>query len=298
MMRFAGNPLERASEFRGDPAWIAARRAEAQVLPLWGLKVLVAREPSAAVRLPAGQAEGLAGPNAISVFLGLDKGTPLFALDISGLAEDPVQGPLAGFGRFEDLRPAAALLPEGDAAILGEAKALIDWHQRHRFCPNCGAGTDLADGGWRRVCPRCAAEHFPRTDPVVIMLPVFADHCLIGHNKRFPPALYSCFAGFVEPGETIEEAVRRELREEVNMAVTAVRYHKSQPWPFPSALMIGCYAEAASRDFQIDGHEIEAARWISKDEARARLDGTIHDAIALPNPIAIARALISDWAEN
>src|SRR5262249_39139920 len=159
----------------------------------------------------------------------------------------------------QDMRPAALLLPGADTAILGQAKALIDWHQRHSFCPNCGAATTLADGGYRRLCPQCAAEHFPRTDPVVIMLPILGDHCLLGHNKRFPPALYSAFAGFVEPGETIEEAVRRELREEVTLDVGTVTYHASQPWPFPSALMIGCYAEARSRDFQIDGHEIEAA---------------------------------------
>ena len=295
MMRFAGNPLERASEHRADPAWIAARRAEGLILPLWRLKVLVAE--GRAARLEPARAAGLADPHAPCVFLGLDKGTPLFALDVSDLPEDPTGGVLAGLGTFEDMRPAAAMLGHEDAAILGEAKALIDWHRRHRFCPNCGAGTDLADGGWRRLCPHCSAEHFPRTDPVVIMLPIFGDHCLIGRNKRFPPALYSAFAGFVEPGETIEEAVRRELREEVSLQVQGVRYHKSQPWPFPSALMIGCYAAAASRDFQIDGHEIEAARWIGKEEARARLAGKIEDGIALPNPIAIARALIRDWVE-
>ena len=199
------------------------------------------------------------------------------------------------------MRPTAFLLPDRDTAILGQAKALIDWHQRHRFCPNCGTATDFADGGWRRVCPRCTAEHFPRTDPVVIMLPIFTDeqghdHCLIGRNKRFPALLYSAFAGFIEPGETIEEAVARELREEVHLKIGAVRYHASQPWPFPSSLMIGCYAEVLSRDFQIDGKEIEDARWMDRKEIRARLEGKIDDGIKLPATIAIAYHLIKNWA--
>lgn len=297
MISFSGSPLERASEFRADPAWIAARRAEALILPLWRLKVLVGADQRA-VRLEPGRCEALAAPDAPSVFLGLEAGRPLFALDISGAAEDPTTGPLAGLGEFRDMRAAAFVLPDADTAFLGQAKALIDWHQRHGFCPNCGAKTQFADGGYRRVCPHCAAEHFPRTDPVVIMLPVHEDHCLLGHNKRFPQGLHSAFAGFVEPGETIEEAVRRELREEVALEVGAISYHASQPWPFPSALMIGCYAQAGSRDFQIDGHEIEAARWMSKEEARARLADTIQDEIKLPVPIAIAHHLIKDWANS
>jgi NAD+ diphosphatase len=301
MMSFSGNPLDRASERRADPAWIAARRAEALFLPLWRLKVLLAGPEGAlrAARLRPERCETLAVADAPCVFLGLENGRPLFALDISLAAEDPaLAGPLAGLGAFHDMRPAAFLLPETDTAILGQAKALIDWHQRHRFCPNCGTATNFADGGYRRICPHCAAEHFPRTDPVVIMLPVDGDCCLVGHNKRFPGPLYSAFAGFVEPGETIEEAVKRELREEVNLAVGTVTYHASQPWPFPSALMIGCYAQARSRDFVTDGTEIEAARWMSRDEVRARLADAIDDGIKLPVPIAIAHHLIKDWAKG
>jgi NAD+ diphosphatase len=300
MMSFSGTPLDRASEFRADPAWIAARRGEARFLPLWRLKVLVTGPEGAmtAARLAPELCDPLAAADAPCVFLGLEHGQPLFALDISQAADDPATGPLAGLGEFRDLRPAAFVLPDGDTAILGQAKALIDWHQRHRFCPNCGAVTDIADAGYRRICPRCAAEHFPRTDPVVIMLPIDGDHCLVGHNARFPGPLYSAFAGFVEPGETIEEAVRRELREEVNLAVDAVIYHASQPWPFPSALMIGCYAAARSRAFKIDGKEIADARWMTKDEVRGRLLGKIEDGINLPAPIAIAHHLIRNWAER
>ena len=307
MLSFSGNPLARASEFRSDPAWIAARRAEALILPLWRLKVLVAGQEGSwqAARLAPAQCEGLAAADAVCVFLGLDNsmdsegGRPLFALDISEAAE----GSLAALGEFRDMRAAAAILPPQDTAILGQAKALIDWHQRHGFCPNCGAATHFADGGYRRVCPQCGAEHFPRTDPVVIMLPTFVDeegedHCLVGHNQRFPEGLFSAFAGFVEPGETIEEAVKRELREEVDLRVSAITYHASQPWPFPSALMIGCYAQAQSRDMRIDGKEIVEARWMDRGEIRARLAGTIQDEIKLPNPIAIAHHLIRDWAES
>ena len=150
----------------------------------------------------------------------------------------------------------------------------------------------------RRINPHCEAEHFPRTDPVVIMLPLFEGTCLIGRNARFPNGLYSAFAGFVEQGETVEEAVRRELREEANVTVSAIRYHTSQPWPFPSSLMLGCYADAASTDFRIDGEEILDARWITKDEMRARLKGDIQDAIQMPSPIAIARRLMHDWANG
>jgi NAD+ diphosphatase len=306
MMSFSGNPLDRASEHRTDPAWVRARRPEALILPLWNLKVFVTGAPEApkAGLLKPGVGEALAASDAPMVFLGLDGKQPLFALDISAAADDPaLAGPLAGLGAFREIRDAAFILPEADLAILGQAKALIDWHQRHRFCPNCGALTGMMDGGYRRLCPQCMAEHFPRTDPVVIMLPVFTepdgqDYCLVGRNVRFPGALYSAFAGFIEPGETIEEAVQRELREEVNVAVSDITYHASQPWPFPSTLMIGCYARALSRDFKIDGEEIEEARWLSKAEARARLAGESSDDIRLPVPIAIAHHLIRDWAAS
>ena len=295
MISFSGNPLNRASESRTDPAWIAARRAESLMIPVWRNQVFVRN--AGAVFLKPGPWEKLAAPEAVCVFLGLDGAQPLFALDISAV-ENPRTGPLAGLGEFLEMRPAAFLLPDRDTAILGQAKALIDWHQRHRFCPNCAAATQLRDGGYRRVCPACAAEHFPRTDPVVIMLPTHQDHCLVGRNTRFPPALYSAFAGFIEPGEMVEEAVARELREEVALKIGAVRYHASQPWPFPSSLMIGCYADALSRDFQIDGKEIEAARWMDRHEVRACLGGKIEDGIALPIPIAIAHHLIKDWANK
>ena len=286
-MAVSGNPLDRASYHRADEAWLAARGAEGLFLPFWQNRPFVAG--TRAGFLPwRSEWEG-----APCVFLGLDGDQPLFAVDLPGDSEPILEG-----GSFQEMRPAAFALPARDTAISGQAKALLDWHKRHGFCPNCSSATQIMDGGYRRLCPACGAEHFPRTDPVVIMLPIFGDACLVGRNQRFPPQLYSAFAGFVEPGESMEEAVRRELREEVNLETGAVTYHATQPWPFPSSLMLGCYAQALSRDFKIDGHEIEDARWLTRDEARTRLANQIEDEMKLPVTIAIAQYLIKDWANT
>ncbi len=286
---FCGNPLARASYRRSGSAWLAAQKLAGLFLPFWENRPLVA--DNRAVFLPWREAwRGLT-----SIFLGLDGDQPLLSVELGGENE-----PRLAEGHFQEMRASAFVLPGRDIAIAGQAKALLDWHKRHGFCPNCGAATEMRDGGYRRLCPNCNAEHFPRTDPVVIMLPVFrhadgTEECLVGRNKRFPLPLYSAFAGFVEPGESMEEAVRRELREEVNLEVGAVSYHASQPWPFPSSLMLGCYAQSLSRDFETDSHEIEAARWLTKDEARTRLAGEIEDQVKLPATIAIAHYLIRDW---
>lgn len=284
MLSFTGNPLDRAGAQRADPAWLAAQLQAGLFLPFCDGRVLL--EDDKALFLPwRPQWEGRT-----CVFLGLDGTQPLFTVDVTEDASLP--------GSFTEMRPAAFLLRGRDCAIAGQAKALLDWHRRHGFCPNCGARTEMRDGGYRRVCPNCEAEHFPRTDPVVIMLPLFEDKCLIGRNARFQGGLYSAFAGFVEPGETVEDAVRRELMEEVNLEVGAIRYHRSQPWPFPSSLMLGCYAEARSLDFKTDGTEIADARWLTKDEARQRLAGAVEDEIKLPTAIAIASRLIRDWVSH
>jgi len=285
-LSFTGNALDRASYHRADPAWLAARKADGLFLPFWQNRPFVQADRVAFLSWRA------AWENHLCVFLGLDGDQPLFAVDLPGENE-----PALGEGAFQEMRAAAFVLPARDTAIAGQAKALIDWHRRHGFCPNCGHATDLMDAGYRRLCPACRCEHFPRTDPVVIMLPLLGDRCLVGRNKRFPPGLYSAFAGFVESGESMEEAVRRELMEEVNLLAGAVRYHASQPWPFPSSLMLGCYAEALSENFRIDENEIEDARWLSKAEARARLANEIEDEIKLPVTIAIAHHLIKDWVQ-
>jgi NAD+ diphosphatase len=304
MIPFSGNPLDRASEKRTDVEWIAARRRDASslILPVWRLQPFIlggekAAPPVELGLLRPGLCDSLAAPDAPCIFLGLEGQNAMFALDISA-APDPVgEGPIAGLGHFRDARAAGATLPMKDAAIMGQAKAMIDWHKRHGYCANCGAATRLVDGGWRRICDQCKTEHFPRTDPVVIMLATHGDACLVGRNKRFPGNFYSALAGFMEPGETIEEAVRRELLEEVNLKVGSVHYHATQPWPFPSSLMIGCLAEAESRDFKPDGEEISDARWLDRDTARRLIAGERMPDISVPPAVAIAHHLIKAFAD-
>jgi NAD+ diphosphatase len=199
-----------------------------------------------------------------------------------------------------DLRSIAVqgLVSAEHLAPLAEAKALLHWHARRHFCSNCGNSTEIVQAGWRRDCTRCKAQHFPRTDPVVIMLAVNGDRCLLGRQSRFVPGMWSCLAGFVEPGETIEEAARRETLEEAGIRCGTVRYFASQPWPFPSSLMIGCHAEAVSHDIVVDHDELEDARWFSRDEAAAMLMRTHPDGLATPPPMAIAYHILRAWVER
>jgi NAD+ diphosphatase len=181
---------------------------------------------------------------------------------------------------------------------LAEAKALLHWHARHRFCSNCGAATDLIDGGWKRACPACKSEHFPRTDPVVIMLAVRGDRGLLGRSGRFAATMWSCLAGFVEPGEAIEDAVRRETLEEAGIRCGRVNYLYSQPWPFPMSLMIGCHAEALNDEIVMDANELVGARWFSKDECAAMLMRKHPEGLTCPPPVAIAHHIIRSWVES
>jgi NAD+ diphosphatase len=198
-----------------------------------------------------------------------------------------------------DLRSIAVqgLVPAEELGILAMAKSLLDWHSRHRFCANCGAPTQPAQAGFRRDCAACNAQHFPRTDPVVIMLITRGDTCLMGRQPRFADRTYSCLAGFLEPGETIEAAVRREILEEAGIRVGEVRYLTSQPWPFPSNIMIGCIGEAVSDEINFDREELEDARWFTKDDVRRMLDGT-HEQFVAPSPIAIANHLLREWVRG
>ncbi len=305
MIPFSGNPLHRASEKRSDATFIEAKRRDPSslVLLLWRLQPFLlgpdnTPAPLELGLLRPGLADSLAAPDAPSVFLGLEGNNAMFALDISA-AHDPANvGPLVGLGHFREARGAAMLLGARDAAILGQAKAMIDWHQRHGFCARCGAATIVADAGYKRVCPSCNTEHFPRTDPVVIMLATHGDACLVGRGKQFPPGMFSALAGFVEPGETIEEAVRRELMEEAGVKTGCVTYYATQPWPFPSSLMIGCFAQAENRDIKIDETELAEARWLERDLARQLLTGNSVQGLWVPPPIAIAHHLIKAWAES
>ena len=305
MIPFSGNPLDRASEKRIDAEWVAAKRRDPSsfILPMWRLQPFIlgpenAKGPIEAGFLRPGPAESLAAPEAASVLLGLENGQAYFALDISAARDPANEGPLAGLGHFREMRGASMLLPAKDTAILGQAKAMIDWHQRHGFCARCGGITVIADAGYKRVCLNCKAEHFPRTDPVVIMLATYGDQCLVGRGKQFPRGMFSALAGFIEPGETIEEAVRREIREEAGVRIGAVRYYATQPWPFPSSLMIGCLAEAESQEITIDESEIVEARWVERDVVRAVLGGDQSHGFWLPPSIAIAHHLLKAFAEG
>jgi NAD+ diphosphatase len=298
---FAGNPLDRAGDRRDDADWLAEQGAspDAMAMVLWEGRPLI--EAGAEPRLA-----WLALSHARAVvpdrelFLGLWKGAPCFAVEVEGSA-DPAAGPLAGLGAFHEMREAAALLPGPDAAMAGTAKSLFDWRRRHGFCAACGVESENGSGGWKRICPACGVEHFPRVDPVTIMLAIYKGGtepvCLLGRQAAWPEGRMSALAGFLEPGETIEAACAREIEEEAGLTVTAVRYHSSQPWPFPSQLMIGLVCEVDSGEATPDQTELEAVAWLTRDEARACLEGT-HPSIKAPPRFAIARTLLQAWVDG
>jgi NAD+ diphosphatase len=291
------NPLVRHSAERDPDA--LARHADnpeaAMVLVTGDLPILTAGDPGTAL-LPAAVLRKLPGHHE-QVFLGTLRDRPVIATLAAPEAAELFQSDPA----FEvtDLRSIAVrgLVPAEELGILAMAKSMLDWHARHRFCANCGAPTDAAQAGFRRDCSACGTQHFPRTDPVVIMLIARGDKCLLGRQSRFAPKMYSCLAGFLEPGETIDDAVRRETFEEAGVRVGKVEYVTSQPWPFPSSIMIGCIGEAESEDIVIDRTELEDARWFSREDIR-RMLAEEHEEFAAPSPIAIARHLIREWAKS
>jgi len=296
---FGGNPLDRASERRADAAWLAGLldHVDSRVALLSELKPLArAGSPPSIAWQPLAPWRGLMDSGATWLLLGLADGRARFALDVTAATT-----PLPADAAPGDMRALAAEMDGADAAILGEARALIDWHARHRFCAVCGTPSKVESAGWCRRCPSCKAQHFPRVDPVVIMLPVLGERCLLGRNARRAGARFSCLAGFVEPGETLEEAVRREVREESGLIVARVRYMASQPWPFPSSLMCGFVAEATGDTLKIDHTELATARWFTRDEVLAMAarsaagDGA---ADSLAPPIAIGHQIARRWASG
>ena len=311
---YAADPLDRASALRDDAAAIAALRArpDARVL-LIARDMPVVRRASVGLEplLPLAEVEALGGARVEALLGLLQDGAPVYAAlmpdDVVVEQADASDGfldrrVLVIPGRDElemvDIRSLAAggLIPAPQASMLATAKSLLAWHARRSFCSNCGAKTVVGAAGWRRECPACHMQHFPRTDPVVIMLAIDGDACLLGRQRRFPRGMYSALAGFLEPGETMEQAVRREIMEEAGIACGAVRYFASQPWPFPSSLMIGCFVEAESRAITVDKVELEDARWFSRDETRALLEKRHPDGLSAPIPMAIAHHLIRAWA--
>jgi NAD+ diphosphatase len=233
----------------------------------------------------------IASADAPLLFLGVDAaGHARFAIELADAA------PLEEAGRFDDLRAVGPRLDPGDLAAIGCAKSIFDWHARHGFCAKCGHPTKSVEAGWKRECAICKSEHFPRVDPVVIMLPTFEERCLLGRQARWPRGMQSALAGFVEPGETIEEAVARETLEEAGLTVSEVRMHSTQPWPFPSSLMIGAICAVANDALTLDPQELESAHWFSRADALLLLRGE-HPEYFAPPAFAIAHQLLKTWVE-
>jgi NAD+ diphosphatase len=297
---FTVSSIERAAERRADPDALAALQRDPHARAYVISGELVALWKGADIHDPLftlPQARGL-GPTAELVFVGLIAGAPRFAVGLDPAAAESMK---AGSELVvTDLRSIAVrgLVEAEHLPPLAEGKALLNWHMRHRFCSNCGVATDVVEGGWRRDCPTCRGQHFPRTDPVAIMLPVAGARCVLGRSHRFQPGMWSCLAGFVEPGESIEDAVRRETREEAGIVCGRVSYFASQPWPFPTSLMIGCHAEALSRDIIIDRAELDDARWFDCEEVATMLLRSHPAGLTTPPEMAIAYHIIRAWVEE
>jgi NAD+ diphosphatase len=297
---YAGTGIERAAERRRDPAAMAllTSHPEARSYLVSGEIVILHPVDGGIDPLFTLAEVKEIGPQTETAFLGLLDGAPRFA---TALAADVIERLKTRSDiTLSDLRSIATrgLVDPVHLPPLAEGKALLGWHSRHRFCANCGAATMLVESGWRRDCPACSSQHFPRTDPVVIMLVTDGERCLLGRSHRFQPGMWSCLAGFVEPGETIEDAVRREVREETSIVCGRVGYCLSQPWPFPSSLMIGCRARAITNDIVVDQSELADARWFDREELASMLARRHPDGLSAPHPVAVAYHLIRDWVEN
>jgi len=272
---FAGPGIDRADALRDRPEAVAALLALPDARALAWDGGVPALDSTGALRW--GEVRGDE-----TLFLGLDNGAPRFAA-----LPESVAGPQA--------RTLLAQLGRDDAPLFAAALSLSSWHLRHGFCSVCGAASAMVRGGWARRCPSCDAEHYPRVDPVVIMLATFEDRLLLGRQPQYPPGRYSALAGFVEPGESIEAAVAREIGEEAGIAVTDVHYLASQPWPFPSSLMIGCTATATGDALTIDHDELDDARWFTRDEVAAAMSGDPTAPFLAPPRFAIAWTLLDHW---
>ena len=297
---FAGNSFDRGDHERRDEELLKKmiRQDNTKLLPFHKLQPLVRRNPDAELAwIGHDFLDGLPDEAGGPKFLGFDANrTPHFAVDISAV-EDPAKiAALASDAAFEDGRSAATDIPQDQSGILAQARANLNWHSQHRFCSVCGTESQSFRGGLMRQCPNCSSQHFPRTDPVAIMLVYKGDKCVMGQTlARQNSSFYSCLAGFMDQGEAIEEGVRREVMEEAGLKVGKVTYHSSQPWPFPSSLMIGCHAEAISDEIVADPGEMADVRWFTKDEVKLALEDRL-EGVNIPGPIAIAHHLIKAWA--
>eukprot|EP00842_Homolaphlyctis_polyrhiza_P005409 jgi/Hompol1/586/HPOL_005361-RA len=297
---FAGNPLNRQSSRRSSPAGLAHDREERGVyLPFRDLKMLWKPATKRLAHLTASellQHMDHASLAARAVYLGLDEASnvPYWAIDPS-------------IGEFTEVRPGAFALPRHEAAMVAQARSIIDWNSRYQYCSGCGTKTSMGDAGYKRICPNssCIAHKgvqsfsYPRTDAVVIIAVSSIDgsKILLGRQEKWPEKMYSCIAGFMESGETIEEACRRECIEETNIRLGPISYHSSQPWPFPSQLMIGCMGSAVSEDISLADDELQDAKWFSRQEVTDAIDG-VSSTLKMPSPASIAYQLVSTWARQ
>lgn len=295
---FGETGLERMSERRTDTDWLRTitESTDAVVLPIWRSRNLIffQGDSPAAVRLSLREIRAALSDEVHPIFLGYRDGTPHFAIDLSHM-DDPLRLPeLSGKGEFTDIREPGLHMPREDGGLLAYIKAIANWHQTHKFCGRCGSPCEPREGGHMRQCinPDCNSQHFPRTDPAVIMLVSAGDKIVLGRKKGWPADRYSILAGFVEQGETLEGAVVREVMEEVGIPVTNVRYHSSQPWPFPANIMFGFFAEAQSETIKVCDDELDDARWFHRDE----LIEEARQYAEKPHSISIARRLMSEWA--
>ena len=284
---FAGAFVDRSGERRKDPDWLEAAltNRDTRFLPVWDDRCLAGGDPPAAVLLERAAIARFIGEDNV-VFLGLFRNQPAFAVGISGADE----APFGELGEFRDLRYLGTVLPPDEANLIAHARALVLWHNATLFCSKCGSAAQPDAGGNLRRCsnPACSQQVFPRTDPAIIVLVADGDRCLLGRQASWPEGRYSTIAGFVEPGESVEDAVRREVYEETNIRVGAVHYHSSQPWPFPSALMLGFVAEANSDDIVLNDGELEDARWFTREQLKS-------GDVGLPFRISIARRLVDHF---
>jgi NAD+ diphosphatase len=303
---FGGSGLDRAQALRGDPAALQAAWAGARVLPLWRGRVCVTDEGDATALVWIGPDHPVLQGAGERILLGRDEGTACFAVDISashspaaaaGGSFDATREPHPAFAPdqgFADLRGVMAALSPRQAELAATARALAEWHRSHGFCAACGAQSVMTQGGWQRQCPTCAAPHFPRTDPVVIMLVTRGNRVLLGRSPGWPEGMYSLLAGFIEPGETVEAAVRREVAEETGVPLGAVGYLASQPWPFPANLMLGCRAEALDDRITLDPAELEDALWVSREDMVLAFAGQ-HPRLRPSRRGSIAQFILNAW---
>ncbi|MEZ5805202.1 MAG: NAD(+) diphosphatase [Rhizobiaceae bacterium] len=294
---FGGNMIDRQAEHRSDDVTVRALAQPSARLMLMrgGRCYLKLAGETFQPYFSLAEAETLGAVLSDAVLLGVDADGPVVAAP-GGLEPEVLPDGIKAID-YRSIN-VQGLIDPAAAGALAQGAALLAWHASHAYCSRCGTKSEMRIGGYKRACPSCNAEHFPRTDPVAIMLAVTRERCLLGRGRHFAPGMFSALAGFIEPGETIENAVRRETLEESGIRLGRVVYHASQPWPFPYSLMIGCYGEALNEDITADTAELEACRWFTRDEVFAMIEGRHPDGIFVPPTAAIASLLIRNWAEN